>query len=73
MYLNSLKFLPAPVADGITEDALEELAEKALTERSEKRKESNRHVLNYQMMRDTRTSALSRVKVATRITPRTYL
>ena len=34
IYLNSLKFLPDPVAYGITEDALEELVEKSLTERS---------------------------------------
>ena len=32
--LNSLKFLPDRIVDGITEDALEELVEKSLRERS---------------------------------------
>ena len=31
MYLNTLKLIPAPIAYGITEGALEELVEKALT------------------------------------------
>ena len=52
MYVNSLKLLPAPVVDGITEDTLEELLETAMTEKAEKRNESKQHVLNYQMMRN---------------------
>ena len=47
MYLNSPKFLPNPVSDGIIEYALEDMVEKFFKERLEKRKEAKRHVLNY--------------------------